>query len=70
MVISLHSQNGSYHLTEVDGTVSKIKFATFWLVPYFLHLLNTLEVMQFLNTKDLAGTAPVEEEDQLRTVDI
>ena len=70
MVVVSRSQNGSYHLVEVDGTISKLKFTMFRLIPYFPCSLNTLEVTQFINAKDLASTAPVNEEDQLRTVDI
>ena len=70
MVVVSCSQNGLYCLTEVDGTILKLKFAMFQLIPYFPRSLNTLEVTQFINTEDLAGTAPVKEEDQLRTVDI
>ena len=57
MVVISCSQNGSYRLAEVDGTVSKLKFTAFRLVPYFLCSLDTLEVTQFLNAEDLAGTA-------------
>ena len=71
MVVVSRSQNGSYRLAEVDGAISKLKFAAFRLIPYFPRLLKALEVTQFINAEDLAGVAPVEEErDQLRTVDI
>ena len=70
MIIVSCAQNRSYHLTEVDGTISKLKFAMFRLIPYFPYSLSALEVTQFVNIKDLASVAPVEEEDQLRTVDI
>ena len=62
MVVVSHSQNGSYHLTEVDGMVSKLKFATFRLILYFPWSLNTIEVTQFVNPEDIASVAPVEEE--------
>ena len=62
MVVVSHSQNGSYRLAEVDGTVSKLKFAAFRLIPYFPRSLDTIKVMQFINPEDLAGIAPVEEE--------
>ena len=43
MVVASRSQNGSYRLTEVDGTVSKLKFTAFQLIPYFqiLGMLTT-----------------------------
>ncbi|KIM50305.1 hypothetical protein SCLCIDRAFT_34427 [Scleroderma citrinum Foug A] len=62
MVVISCSQNGSYHLAEVDGTVSKLKFVTFCLIPYFPWSLSLLEVTQFVNPEDLAGVAPVEDE--------
>ena len=62
MVVVSRSQNGSYRLAEVDGTVSKLKFAAFRLIPYFPRSLDTIEVTQFVNPEDLAGVAPVEEE--------
>ena len=62
MVIVSRSQNGSYRLAEVDGTVSKLKFAAFRLIPYFSRSLDTIKVTQFVNPEDLAGVTPVEEE--------
>ena len=62
MVIISCSQNGSYRLAEVNGMVSKLKFAAFRLIPYFPRSLDTIEVMQFVNPEDLAGVTPVEEE--------
>jgi len=57
MVIISHSTNGSYHLSEIDGSVSKLKFAAFQLIPYHTHSLSSLEVTQFINGADLAGVA-------------
>jgi hypothetical protein len=34
MVVLRHTQNGSYRLAELDGTVSNLRFAAFCLVPY------------------------------------
>ena len=34
MVVVRHTQNGSYHLAELDGTISNLCFAAFRLVPY------------------------------------
>ena len=70
MVIVSRSQNRSYRLAEVDGAIAKLKFAAFHLIPYFPCSLKVLEVTQFINAEDIAGVAPIEEEDQLRTVDI
>ena len=63
MVVVSRSQNGSYRLAEVDSAISKLKFAAFHLIPYFPRSLEVLEVTQFINTEDLAGVTPVEEEE-------
>ena len=70
MVVVSRLQNESYRLAEVDSAVSKLKFAAFHLIPYFPRSLKVLEVTQCVNAEDIAGVAPVEEDDQLRTVDI
>jgi len=62
MIVISHSQNGSYCLAKVDGMVSRLKFTAFRLIPYFLQSHKTLEITQFVNTEDLAGTTPVEDE--------
>ena len=61
MVVISCSQNGSYRLAEVDGSISKLKSAAFRLIPYFPQSLDTIKVTQFVNTEDLAGIAPEEE---------
>ncbi|KIK32840.1 hypothetical protein CY34DRAFT_100676, partial [Suillus luteus UH-Slu-Lm8-n1] len=58
MVVVSRSQGGSYRLAEVDGSVSKLKFAAFRLIPYHPHSSTSIEVTQFLNIQDLAGTTP------------
>jgi len=63
MVVISRSQNGSYCLAEVDGTVSRLKFTAFRLIPYFPRSHRTLEITQFINTEDLAGATPVEDEE-------
>jgi len=62
MVVVSRSQNRSYHLAEVNGTVSRLKFTAFRLIPYFQRSHKTLEVTQFVNTEDLAGIAPENDE--------
>src|SRR5437660_894778 len=55
MLVVSRSTNGSYHLAEVDGSMSKLKFATFHLVPYFSCSLEHFEVTKFLSSVDLTG---------------
>ena len=47
MVIVSRSQNGSYHLAEVDSAISKLKFAAFRLIPYFPRLLKVSQIDWF-----------------------
>jgi len=58
MVVISHSRNGSYRLAEIDGTISKLKFAAFRLIPYHPHSVSSLDITQFLNPEDLTGTTP------------
>ena len=57
MIVVKHSQNESYHLAEVDGSVSKLRFAAFHLIPYHARSLKVVEVTQFVDPSDLAGLA-------------
>ena len=54
MVIIHHSQNGAYHLAELDGTVSNLCFATFRLVPYHSCLRSSIPVMRLVDQDNLA----------------
>jgi len=58
MVVVSHSQNGSYRLAEIDGAVSKLKFAAFRLRPYHPRSTSSLEITQFIDPSHLAGTIP------------
>jgi hypothetical protein len=58
MIVVSRSQGRSYRLAEVDGSVSKLKFAAFRLIPYHPRSSTSIEVTQFLNIQDLAGTMP------------
>jgi hypothetical protein len=44
----------SYHLAEIDGMVSKLKFTAFHLVPYLARSKKNLLITKFINQKDLA----------------
>ncbi|KAG2080000.1 uncharacterized protein F5147DRAFT_591826, partial [Suillus discolor] len=58
MVVVSHSPNGPHRLTEVDGTLSKLKFAAFRLIPYHPCSPLSIKVMHYLNPHDLEGTTP------------
>lgn len=55
MVVISRSQGGSYHLAEVDGTISKLKFAAFRIIPYHPRSPTSIEVTQFIDPQALAG---------------
>ncbi|OAX31892.1 hypothetical protein K503DRAFT_702979 [Rhizopogon vinicolor AM-OR11-026] len=55
MVVISRSINGAYCLAEVDGSVSKLKFAAFHLIPYHVRSPSTLEVTQFIDIDSIAG---------------
>ena len=52
MVVISHTPNSSYRLAELDGTVSKFRFAAFRLVPYHTH-----------SRTSIPDTSPVEREE-------
>jgi hypothetical protein len=61
MVVIRRLRSGAYILAEVDGTISKLKFAAFRLIPYFARSPRNLQVTEFVDPMDLAG---VEEESE------
>lgn len=56
MVVVSRSSGGSYRLAEVDGAVSRLKFAAFRLIPYHPRSPTSLEVTQYLHIENLTGT--------------
>jgi hypothetical protein len=55
MVVVSRSQGGSYQLAEIDGSLSKLKFAAFRIIPYYPRSLTSLEITQFINPQALEG---------------
>jgi hypothetical protein len=55
MVVVSRSQGGSYQLAEINGSLSKLKFAAFCIIPYYPCSLTSLEIMQFINPQALEG---------------
>jgi hypothetical protein len=55
MVIVSRSQGGSYQLAEIDGSLLKLKFTAFCIIPYYPRSLTSLEIMQFINPQALKG---------------
>ena len=54
MVVLRRTQNGSYRLAELDGTVSNLRFAAFHLVPYHSRSRSSIPVTRLVDRDDLA----------------
>jgi hypothetical protein len=54
MVVLRCTQNGSYRLAELDGTVSNLRFAAFRLVPYHARSRSSIPVTRLVDRDDLA----------------
>lgn len=65
MVVIRRTRNGAYRLAELDGAVSKLRYAAFRLVPYYSRSQSYIPVTRILDREDLA--AVVEEEVSRRT---
>lgn len=55
MVVISRSQGGSYQLAEIDGAVSKLKFAAFRIIPYHPRSQTSIEVTQYIDPRTVAG---------------
>jgi len=60
MVVVKHLQSGAYLLAEVNGAVSRLKFAAFQLIPYQPRSRKRLEITKFVDSKDLGGVGEEE----------
>ena len=60
MVVVRRTRNGAYRLAELDGAVSKLRYAAFRIIPYFSRSRTSIPVTRLLDREDL--TALVEEE--------
>jgi len=54
MVVLRRTQNGSYRLAELDGTVLNLRFAAFRLVPYHARSRSSIPVTRLVDRDDLA----------------
>jgi len=60
MLVVRRSRNGAYRLAELDGAVSKLRFAAFRLVPYHARSRTSVPVTRVIDEADLQ--AVLEEE--------
>jgi hypothetical protein len=55
MVVIRRTRNGAYRLAELDGAVSKLRYAAFRLVPYFSRSQTSIPVTRLLDREDLVA---------------
>ncbi len=53
MVVICRTPNGSYRLAELDGAISKLRYAAFRLVPYLARSQTTVPVTRLIEREDL-----------------
>ena len=53
MVVIHRTPNGSYHLAELDGTISKLRYAAFRLVPYHARSRSSIPVTRLIEREEL-----------------
>ena len=53
MVVVRRTPNGSYCLAELDGAVSKLRFAAFRLIPYHARSRSLIPVTRLIEREDL-----------------
>ena len=68
MVVLCWTTSRSYLLAELDGAVSRLRYAAFWLIPYYSRLSSVICITELTDTDDenldkLAGE-DVEEPDE------
>jgi hypothetical protein len=55
MLVVRRTRNGAYRLAELDGAVSRLRYAAFRLVPYFARSRASIPVTRVLDRDDLAA---------------
>ena len=57
MIVIRRTKGGSYILGELDGTLSKLRFAAFRILPYYPRNLKAVPVTKFqdVSTEELEG---------------
>jgi hypothetical protein len=55
MIVLRRTQNGAYRLGELDGTVSKLRFAAFHLIPYHARSRAFIPVTHVVDSDDLVS---------------
>jgi hypothetical protein len=55
MLVVRCTRNGAYRLVELDGVVSRLRYAAFRLIPYFARSLSFIPVTRVVDRDDLAS---------------
>jgi hypothetical protein len=55
MVVIRRSRNGAYRLAEIDGAISRLRYAAFRLIPYFSRSRSSIPVTRLLDRDELAA---------------
>jgi transposase InsO family protein len=55
MLVVRRTRNGAYRLAELDGAVSRLRYAAFRLIPYFARSLSFIPVTRVVDRDDLAS---------------
>ena len=63
MVVLRRTLSGSYRLAELDGAVSKLRYAAFRLVPYYTRHPTTIPVTRLLKRDDLIELVSEDDDD-------
>jgi hypothetical protein len=53
MVVMRRTPNGTYRLAELDGAVSKLRYAAFHLVPYHAYSRTLIPVTHIIERNEL-----------------
>lgn len=64
MIVVKRLRSGAYVLAEVNGAISRLKFAAFRLIPYHPRSRKCLEITEFVDPSDLAGAEEVGEAEE------
>ena len=62
MVVVKRTRNGAYRLAELDGAVSRLRFAAFRLIPYHARSCSTISVTRLLDSDDLDALNSADED--------
>jgi len=70
MVVVKKTRNGAYRLAELDGAVSKLRYAAFRLVPYHTRSRSVISVTRLLDSDDLAALDNADEDSDIAEEDL